>query len=303
MDNTFRSGFVAVIGRPSVGKSTLMNTFLKQKIAAVSPKPQTTRRRQLGILTTDEAQVIFVDTPGIHKPVHKLGDYMNSIAEDSLQDADVILWLVAVDQPPAPEDQRIASILTNLRRKKPVILALNKMDNARDLAAREQLFLALFPVVEPIAISARSGLNTEELLKLLIAKLPVSEALYDPDQVTDLYEREIATDLIREACLKLLEEEIPHSLAVRVDEFKERSEDLSYISATILVERESHKGIVIGKGGEMLKKIGSLAREEIEEMSGKKAYLELRVKVQKNWRDDPNALRVLGYTHKKEKGK
>ena len=128
MDKTFRSGFVAVIGRPSVGKSTLMNTFLKQKVAAVSPKPQTTRRRQLGILTTDEAQVIFVDTPGIHKPVHKLGDYMNSIAEDSLQDADAILWLVAVDQPPAPEDQRIASILTNLRRKKPVILVLNKMD-------------------------------------------------------------------------------------------------------------------------------------------------------------------------------
>ena len=146
-------------------------------------------------------------------------------------------------------------------------------------------------------------MNTEELLKLLIAKLPIGEALYDPDQVTDLYEREIATDLIREACLRLLEEEVPHSLAVRVDEFKERSEDLSYISATILVERESHKGIVIGKGGEMLKKIGSLARQEIEEMSGKKAYLELRVKVQKNWRDDPNALRVLGYTHKKEKGK
>jgi GTP-binding protein Era len=198
---------------------------------------------------------------------------------------------------------RIADILTNMRRSKPVILALNKVDAAQNILEHQKEYEKLFPSAEVIPISARNGLHCDKLLEILIEKLPLSEALYESDQVTDLYEREIAGDLIREACLKLLKEEVPHSLAVRVDEYKERSEELAYISATLLVDRESHKSIVIGKGGTMLKDIGSLARQEIEAMGGRKIYLELRVKVQKNWRDDPQALKVLGYTLKREKRK
>jgi GTP-binding protein Era len=301
MEEFFRSGYVAVIGRPSVGKSTLMNAFLGQKVAAVSPKPQTTRRRQLGILTTENAQIVFVDTPGIHKPVHKLGVFMNAVAEDALLDADMILWLVAVDQPPTPEDRQIATLLANLTRKKPIILVLNKVDAIRDITNHKEQFQELLPSAEPIAISAQKKMNTSELLSHLVSKLPEGQPFFDPDQVTDLYEREIAGDLVREACLKLLKEEVPHSLAVRVDEFTDRSESLAYISATLIVDRESHKSIVIGKGGSMLKEIGSLARQEIEEMTVRKIYLELRVKVQKNWRDDPQMLKVLGYTLKEEK--
>jgi GTPase len=301
MEEFFRSGYVAVIGRPSVGKSTLMNAFLGQKVAAVSPKPQTTRRRQLGIFTTENAQIVFVDTPGIHKPVHKLGVFMNAVAEDALLDADMILWLVAVDQPPTPEDRQIATLLANLTRKKPIILVLNKVDAIRDITNHKEQFQDLLPSAEPIAISAQKKMNTSELLSHLVSKLPEGQPFFDPDQVTDLYEREIAGDLIREACLKLLKEEVPHSFAVRVDEFTDRSENLAYISATLIVDRESHKSIVIGKGGSMLKEIGSLARQEIEEMTVRKIYLELRVKVQKNWRDDPQMLKVLGYTLKEEK--
>lgn len=296
----FKAGFIAVAGRPNVGKSTLINGFLGQKIAAVSPRPQTTRRRQLGILTLPNAQVIFIDTPGIHKPLHKLGEYMNNSAIAALKDADVILWLVDVNVPPTPEDIIVAGRLEALKDCPPVVLALNKVDLINDeekLTQQEEAYRALFNRFSAaMSVSASGGANRQELLNLLIEQLPEGMPFFDEEQVTDFYEREIAADLIREAALRHLREEIPHAIAVRIDEFSERSEENAYIAATLMVEKDSHKGIVIGKGGSMLKQIGVAARAEIEKMSGRKIYLELRVKVNKNWRNDPNALKWLGYS-------
>ncbi len=293
----FRSGFVAVIGRPNVGKSTLMNTLLGQKIAAVSPRPQTTRRRQLGILTLENAQVVFVDTPGLHIPQHKLGEYMNEEAAASLEHADLIVWMVDVSEAPGEEDRLIASRLEKLPRRPAVLLALNKKDRlkAEDLPARQAEYLALLPAGKPVALSAFSEDDCHQLLVQILARLPEGAPFYEEEQVTDLYEREIAMDLIREAALLHLRDEVPHALGVRIDEFKERNPGLNYIAATLLVERESHKGIVIGQGGEMLKRIGSTARRSIETMTGIKVYLELHVKVSKDWRDNPAILRTLGY--------
>jgi len=298
MTDEFRAGFVTVVGRPNVGKSTLVNSLLGQKVAAVSPRPQTTRRKQLAILTTSQAQVIFMDTPGLHKPVHRLGEYMNAIASLTLQDADVILWLVAVDEDPGEEDRLVAEKLAALPSSPPVFLVLNKADllKAADVKARGQLYSALLPSAQIFRISATTRIGVDALLAALIALLPPGEPFYDEEQITDLYEREIAADLIREAALLNLREEIPHAIAVRIDEYKERSAEMTYIAATLFVERESHKGIVIGQGGAMLKQIGTHARKEIEEMSGSKVFLELRVKVNKNWRNEPGALRLLGYT-------
>lgn len=300
---SFRSGYIAVVGRPNVGKSTLINHLLGQKIAAVSPRPQTTRRRQLGILTLPDAQAVFIDTPGIHKPLHRLGEYMNDEAAQALENADVILWLLDASTPPVAEDELIAVRLNAQRRLPPVLLVPNKIDRipAEKLEERQPLFQALRPGAPLYAISAASGAGVEQLLQEVVALLPEGAPFFDPDQVTDFYERDIAVDLIREAALLHLREEIPHTLAVRLDEFIERGEGGARITATILVDRETHKGIVIGRGGEMLKKIGSTARREIETMSGRTVYLELRVKVNKNWRDNPDALRWLGYYRKKEK--
>ena len=297
MTEEFRAGFVTVVGRPNVGKSTLVNCLLGQKVAAVSPRPQTTRRKQLGILTNEQAQVIFMDTPGLHKPVHRLGEYMNAIAALTLQDADLILWLVAVDEDPTEEDRLVAEKLAALQTSPPVFLLLNKADllNQAVVQARGQLYAALLPAAQVFRISATTRIGVDTLLAEVIARLPVSEPYYDEEQITDLYEREIAADLIREAALLSLREEIPHAIAVRVDEYKERSEDMAYISATLFVERESHKGIVIGQGGAMLKQIGTHARQQIEEMVGHKVFLELRVKVNKNWRSNPAFLRQMGY--------
>jgi GTPase len=297
----FRSGFIAILGKPNAGKSTLVNSLLGQKIAAVSPRPQTTRRRQLGILTTADAQLVFVDTPGVHTPHHKLGQFFNQEAEEALEGVDIILFLVDASTEPDEDDQRIASLLSKLRRKPDLMLGLNKLDllPAEALERRRAAYQALVPDAPALAFSATSRLGLEELIAALTARLPVRPPEFPEEQLTDLYEREIAAELIREAALIFLRDEVPHALAVRMDEFTERGEEGAFIAATLFVERDSQKGIVIGEGGAMLKKIGSAARKEIEAMSGRKVFLELRVKLSKNWRDDEDALRRFGYKIKK----
>lgn len=294
----FRSAFIAIIGRPNVGKSTLMNALLGQKIAAVSPKPQTTRKRQLGIFTTDSAQLVFVDTPGIHNPRHKLGTFLNQEAEESLEGVDVILWLVDGSVRPTEEDKQIAALLGRTPRRTPLVLAANKMDLVpvetltRNLESYQE---ALKREAQVVSISAAQSRNLDQLQELLISLAPVRPPEYDEEQVTDSYERDIAADLIREACLLRLRDEVPHGVGVRIDEFTERENGMLYIAATVFVERESQKGIVIGEGGKMLKQIGSSARKEIEDMGGRPVFLELRVKVLKDWRNNEDALRRLGY--------
>jgi len=304
--NNFRSGFIAIIGRPNVGKSTLVNALLGQKIAAVSPKPQTTRKRQLGILTTENVQLVFVDTPGMHIPRHRLGQFLNQEAEEALEGVDVILWLVDVSVRPTEEDGQIASLLGRAPRRTPLVLAANKMDlvPAEALTPRLEAYQALLrKEAHVISISATQNQNLDQLLELLMSLSPFRPPEFDEEQVTDTYERDIAADLIREACLHKLREEVPHGVGVRVDEFTERENGMLYIAATVFVERESQKGIVIGEGGKMLKQIGSSARKEIEEMGGRPVFLELRVKVLKDWRNDENAMKRLGYRIDKKKRK
>jgi GTPase len=301
-ETTFKAGFVTLVGRPNVGKSTLLNRLMGQKIAAVSPRPQTTRQRQFGILTSDKGQIVFVDTPGIHIPRHKLGEFMNDVATMTLQDADIIVWMVDGSVMPEEEDEIIANKLKELPKRPPVLLALNKVDQITEkLIPEYQLaYQSLLSDAEVFPISALTGHHSNQLMDRMIELLPNGEPFYDEDQITDLYERDIAADLVRESALVHLRDEVPHGIAIRVDEFTERGEEGAYIAATLFVERDSHKGIVIGKGGEMLKRIGSTARKEIEAMSGRKVFLELRVKVNKNWRTNADALRMLGYFSDKE---
>ncbi len=298
VSETFRSGYVALVGRPNVGKSTMINTLLGQKIAAVSHKPQTTRMNQLGILTTENAQIIFIDTPGMHLPHNKLGKGMNAVAQEALEEADVILWLVDASQPPHAEDQLITARLAEMRELPLVFQVMNKIDlvNQDIRTQRIEEFSALFPNCPQLMVSALTEEGITAMLETVIEKLPEGEPFYPADQITDHYERDIAADLIREAALEHLHEEVPYAMAVRVDEYKEREEKGAYIAATLFVERESQKGIVIGKGAEMLKQIGKTARNAIEKMSGRKVYLDLRVKVSRNWRSNPNFLRQMGYS-------
>jgi GTP-binding protein Era len=303
-DTEYHSGIVAIIGRPNVGKSTLVNALLGQKIAAVTPKAQTTRRRQLGILTTDRYQMVFVDTPGIHSARHKLGEYLNQEAEEAIPGVDVVLFLVDLSNEPTDEDKWIGTRLSRVARRTPLILVGNKTDlvPAEGLEPALAAYQALVPdEAQCLPLSATTGTGLDFLITILTALLPSRKPEYSPEQVTDLYEREIASELIREACLLKLRDEVPHGVAVRIDEFTERGEQGAYIAATIFVERESQKGIVIGRGGEMLKRIGTSARGEIEAMSGRKVFLELRVKVLKEWRKDEKAMRRFGYKIKKKR--
>lgn len=304
------SGFVAVVGRPNVGKSTLLNRLLGQKIAIVSPKPQTTRNQLLGILTTSPesepdlppAQVIFVDTPGIHQPHHKLGEYLVETALAALPDADVIVWLVDASEPPTEEDRLVAAALHDnasaTLAATPVLLTLNKIDLLPATLSDTELaqpFLALYAAAEWLKISATRGDNQGELLRRIINHLPLGPRYFPEDQITDQQTRFITAEFIREAALKVLHQEVPHALAVRVTEFKPRNERMTYISADLIIERDSQKAIVIGEKGKSLKKIGQIARPQIEELVGTQVYLELWVKVRPKWRQKEEELRWLGY--------
>ena len=288
-----RSGIVAVVGRPNVGKSTLINHILGQKIAIVTNKPQTTRKQQLGIYTEKRGQILFTDTPGMHQPHHKLGQYMVDVAEEALKDADLVLWLLDTSEPPHKDDLHIAARMQQLHT--PVVLVLNKTDLIPDDANLEEHLGLIENPQHVIKISAAEGENVPALIDYLMEVLPEGPRYYPADQVSEVNMRFIAAEIVREAIIKLTEEEIPYTVAVEVDQYKERSEDMTYISAIIYVERDSQKGIIIGKNGAMIKQIGTNAREELSNVIGTKIYLELHVKVLKNWRSDENFMNRLGY--------
>lgn len=282
----FKSGFAAILGRPNVGKSTLLNTILGQKIVIATDKAQTTRKRIKGIFTNDEGQIVFIDTPGIHKPLDKLGEFLIDEVKSSVPDADVILFLVDVSEPAGAGDKWIAeNILKDI--KKPVIIVLNKVDKIKDPVKKEMNLLTyktLFEQNLPTAkISAQTGRNIDTLISTIMRKLPEAPPIYPPDEVTDESMRSIAQEIIREKILVNTQDEIPHSVAVIISKYEEK-EKIDRIFADIHVEQDSQKGIMIGKKGQMLKTIGTQARLELEKVLDKKVYLELNVKVTKNWR-------------------
>lgn len=293
-----KSGFVAVVGRPNVGKSTLINAILGQKIAIVTPRPQTTRIRQLGILTEPDFQMVFMDTPGIMKPRHKLDEFMVETAVDALNDADVVLWLVDGSQLPGPGDKAIADQLAELDENVRLVLGINK----GDLLAIEQVlphteaYQALVPDADWILFSALQGNGRDELLQILVKALPEGPRYYPADQVTDLYLRDIAAELIREQVMLQMRDEIPYGVAVQIEEFKERDSGVTYIGANIFIERDSHKRIIIGTKGAQLRKIGAAARQEIESFLESKVFLDLWVKVEPKWRRNERILKRFGYS-------
>ena len=291
----YKSGFVTLIGRPNVGKSTLMNRMIGQKIAITSNKPQTTRNRIQTVLTTEEGQIVFVDTPGIHKAKNKLGAYMVNVAERTLNEVDVVLWLVEPSTFIGAGEQHIAQQLEKVRT--PVILVMNKVDQVK----REELlpciakYKDIYHFAEIVPVCARTGENTDELVRVILQYLPYGPRFYDEDTVTDQPMRQIAAELIREKALRLLNDEIPHGIAVTIERMKERPDGIMDIDASIVCERDSHKGIIIGKGGSMLKRIGTEARKDIEHMMDIQVNLKLWVKVRKEWRDSELYMKNYGY--------
>lgn len=293
MTDTFRSGFIALIGRPNVGKSTLLNAILDQKIAIVANRQQTTRNKLLGIKTFEHAQMIFVDTPGIHSPRHALGESMVRTAEEAMQDIDVVAFVTDADK--RDEDLPVIALFRNL--KTPVLFVLNKAEtkSPSEISDIIHAYGDLFSFSAFLSISALKVKGIEFLLEKIKGLLSEGPKYYDDDTVTDQYERFMAAEIIREKIIKNTSEEVPHAVAVEIQEWKEKKKGLVSISATIYVEREGQKGIMIGKKGEMLKTIGSQARRDIERLISSKVFLELWVKVKKGWRDDKKMLQTLGY--------
>ncbi len=286
----FKAGFVAVVGKPNVGKSTLINHFVGRKVSIVSPRPQTTRRRILGVAHYPDAQIVFVDTPGIHKPKYKLGERMVESAVGALGDADLVLFVVDASRPPNNEDRMIAQILSE-ETKAPIILVLNKMDKLppEKVKPHTEAYWELVPnYAEWMMTNAVKGHNCDKLLEIILKYLPENPPFFPPDQLTDQPERLFAAEIIREKVLLKTRQEVPHGVGIAIERWEERPNGVLYIAATIYVERETHKGIIIGEKGAMLKKIGQLAREELELWLGRKIFLELWVKVRENWRNNPS---------------
>lgn len=301
MENS-RAGFAAIIGRPNVGKSTLMNHLIGQKIAITSERPQTTRNRIETVYTCEKGQIIFADTPGfLRKASNKLGEYMMDISIGSLKDADVVLWIVEPSSYVGEGDREIADAVK--KAGTPVILVINKID----LVKKEQLlgiidsWREVHPFAEIVPVSGLKGKNLDDLLDTIFKYMPEGPLLYDEETLTDQPMRQIASEIIREKALRMLDKEVPHGIAVSIDRYKEREDGLTEIEASVICERDSHKGIIIGKGGSMLKRIGTAARKDLEMLTGGKVFLKLFVKVRKDWRDNDMLLKDYGYEKKKEK--
>ncbi len=290
-----KSGFVAIVGRPNVGKSTLLNRIVGQKIAIMSDKAQTTRNKIQGVYTTPDTQIVFIDTPGIHKPKHRLGDFMVETAYSALREVDVILFMISADQKRGKGDDFIIERLK--KSDVPVFLIVNKIDKVHPDALLETIqdYTSQMEFAEVVPISATEGNNFETLMDVLVEQMPEGPQYFPDDQITDHPEYFIVSELIREKVLLLTRDEVPHSVAVVVDSMKRNENDKVQVQATIIVERDSQKGIIIGKGGKMLKAIGTKARQDIEHLLGDKVYLELWVKVQKDWRDKQTYLKDYGY--------
>ena len=299
MKENFKSGFVAIIGRPNVGKSTLMNHLIGQKIAITSKKPQTTRNKIQTVYTCEDGQIIFLDTPGIHKAKNKLGEYMVNVAEQTLKDVDVILWLVEPTTYIGAGEKHIAEQLQ--KTSLPVILVINKVDTVKkeDILQVIDNYRKLYDFAEIIPASALRGQNSKDIVNSLFKYMPYGPMFYDEDTVTDQPQRQIVAEIIREKALHALDEEIPHGIAVTIEKMRERKgQHIVDIEATIICERDSHKGIIIGKQGSMLKKIGSNARFEIEKMLEERVNLKIWVKVKKDWRDSDTLMKNFGYNKK-----
>lgn len=293
--NEYKSGFVTIIGRPNVGKSTFVNRVIGHKIAIMSDKAQTTRNKIQGVMTTNDAQIIFLDTPGIHKPKHKLGDYMMKVAKNTLSEIDAVMFMVNVNEDIGRGDEYIMEMLKTV--KTPVFLVLNKIDLVHPdaLMPKIEAYQKYMNFTEIIPISALEGLNIEHFINVLKSYLPEGPQYYPDGQISDHPEQFVVSELIREKILETTTEEIPHSIGVNVERMIQESEDRVRVEATIYVERDSQKGIVIGKGGKKLKTIGQRARRDIEHLLGSKVYLDLWVKVQKDWRNKSSFIKQMGY--------